>query len=210
MSSMVAKDSGGGDFELVDEGLYPAVCFSIVDIGMQEKPATYGGGKARQVVVTLEFPTVEIQTDEGPMPAHRSKFYTLSLHENANLRRDLESWRGKTFTEEELAGFDIVNVLAKPCNALIEHVTRNEKTRDVIGKIMKASQGQSTTTSKEPFFYDTMNHDEETFQRVPEWLQKKVVFANGQQHQPEASHAPGDGVDGDDIPFSPFEKRSLV
>jgi hypothetical protein len=40
------------------------------------------------------------------------------LFEAATLRKDLESWRGKSFTEEELAGFDMDNLIG--CTAKIE------------------------------------------------------------------------------------------
>jgi len=36
-----------------------------------------------------------------------SKRYTMSLGEQSTLRKDLESWRGKKFTPEELQGFDL-------------------------------------------------------------------------------------------------------
>ena len=45
------------------------------------------------------------------------KRYTLSLHEKAALRHDLESWRGKAFSFEELAGFDVERLIG--ANALI-------------------------------------------------------------------------------------------
>ena len=36
-----------------------------------------------------------------------ARVYTLCLHERAALRKDLESWRGRKFTEQELDGFDL-------------------------------------------------------------------------------------------------------
>ena len=47
-----------------------------------------------------------------------SKTYTASLFEMAALRKDLQSWRGMSFTEEELKGFDITKLLG--CTARIE------------------------------------------------------------------------------------------
>ena len=35
------------------------------------------------------------------------KDYKNSLHEKAGLRKDLEAWRGRRFTDAELAGFDL-------------------------------------------------------------------------------------------------------
>jgi hypothetical protein len=55
---------------------------------------------------------------EDGRPFGAFKTYTASLFEAATLRKDLESWRGKSFTEEELAGFDISNLIG--CTAKIE------------------------------------------------------------------------------------------
>ena len=43
------------------------------------------------------------------------KNYTLSWSEKANLRLDLQSWRGKPFTQEEMRRFDLKNVLGAWC-----------------------------------------------------------------------------------------------
>jgi hypothetical protein len=48
-------------------------------------------------------------------PFMLSKSYTLSLHEKASLRKDLESWRGKAFTEAELTGFDLEKLITVNC-----------------------------------------------------------------------------------------------
>jgi hypothetical protein len=51
-----------------------------------------------------------IVTDNGD-PMAISKNYTLMLAELASLRKDLQSWRGREFTKEELKGFQLSNVL---------------------------------------------------------------------------------------------------
>jgi hypothetical protein len=43
------------------------------------------------------------------------KNYTLSWSEKANLRLDLQSWRGKPFSPEEMRKFDLKNVLGAWC-----------------------------------------------------------------------------------------------
>jgi hypothetical protein len=43
------------------------------------------------------------------------KNYTFSWAEKANLRADLQSWRGKPFTQEEMRRFDLKNVLGAWC-----------------------------------------------------------------------------------------------
>ena len=40
-----------------------------------------------------------------------SKNYTLSLSEKSSLRLDLQTWRGRDFTAEELRGFELEKIL---------------------------------------------------------------------------------------------------
>jgi hypothetical protein len=57
------------------------------------------------------------------------KNYTFSWSEKANLRLDLQSWRGKPFTQEEMRKFDLKNVLGAWCMLnIIERAGQNGKT----------------------------------------------------------------------------------
>ena len=57
------------------------------------------------------------------------KTYTLSWSEKANLRLDLQSWRGKSFTQEELRRFDLKNVLGVWCQLnIMDQTSANGKT----------------------------------------------------------------------------------
>ena len=50
-----------------------------------------------------------------------ARVYTLSLHERAALRKDLESWRGRKFTEMELDGFDLEKLLGVNAQVAVTH-----------------------------------------------------------------------------------------
>jgi hypothetical protein len=56
------------------------------------------------------------------------KRYTLSLHEKANLRRELETWRGKKFTAEEGEGFDLEKLLGANCQLQVIHNEKDDGT----------------------------------------------------------------------------------
>jgi hypothetical protein len=80
-----------------------------------------------------------------------SKFYTASLGEKANLRADLKNWRGRDFTDEELAGFEAKNILGKPCMLSVvetesegktySNIANNTKDEVDIGKFVVKSFG---------------------------------------------------------------------
>jgi hypothetical protein len=110
--------------ELHPPGLTQAVCVFVEDVGFQK--TVYKGSEKvnRKVVIVWES---EAKMKDG-RPFLISKRYTASLFEKAQLRIDLESWRGRQFSQEELAAFDLDVV--KGANAFINivHETHNGKT----------------------------------------------------------------------------------
>ena len=55
-----------------------------------------------------------------------TKKYTASLNEKATLRGDLEAWRGKKFTKQELRGFDIEQLVGVNCQLQVVHTTLDD------------------------------------------------------------------------------------
>jgi hypothetical protein len=115
--ALIAKESGGSanTFFNVPSGMHLARCYRIIDLGTQE--SNYQGKISFLPKVMLQF-EVFGEDDEGkPLttpkgePLSVSKNFTLSLSEKATLRKDLQTWRGKEFTPEELRGFELKNVM---------------------------------------------------------------------------------------------------
>lgn len=124
--SIIAK-AEKSEFEklpLPDEGTVQAVCCGVWDLGMQ-KTNFKGEEKTRHKVVIawelnqlINAPT----SDYNGQPYMLSKTYTLSLYENAALRKDLESWRGRAFTEAELeTGVDMEKLYGVNCLIGVTH-----------------------------------------------------------------------------------------
>jgi hypothetical protein len=114
--AIVAKATGG-NFIPAPEGTHSAVCVDVVDLGLLE--VKWKNELKIQHKVKVVWQIDEDMQDGKPFLV--SKRYTLSLHEKAALRKDLEAWRGRAFTEEELKGFDVENVLGVPCLLNIIH-----------------------------------------------------------------------------------------
>ena len=95
---------GDNDFEKLTVGTYHGTCFRMVDLGTQD--TEYNGEKKKKHLVRLDFEITEslepedneVNMEDG-RPFGISRTYTASLFESANLRKELESWRGKSFTE---------------------------------------------------------------------------------------------------------------
>ena len=108
---LMAKDSGGGDYTPPPQGTHPAVCCAVIDLGTQHSEL-YDKWQ-QKVLLGWELDADPPRDDGAPHTAWRR--FTLSLHQKAGLRAVLEAWRGKNFTGEELAGFDLATVAGKGC-----------------------------------------------------------------------------------------------
>ena len=132
--------SSGGEFQQCPAGTHVARCIKLIDLGTQH--GEYQGKPTRreQIVVQWEVPGETIDTESGPQPMIVSKFYTNSLGEKANLRGDLETWRGLQFTPDELAGFDLMKILNAPALINVIHnehgaFAGGQRTTDFVGEI---------------------------------------------------------------------------
>lgn len=190
--SLIAKSSGNGDFEPIQQGTHIARCIRVYDLGTQQN--TMFNNSSHKVMLVFEIPDSKIENKDGEiMPMLQSKEYTLSLAEKANLRRDLISWRGKDFTEEEAAGFDVTKVLGAPCMLSIAH-KKNEKGKVYanITSIMKPPKGlECPPAAHEMFIYEIsegMSHNFKT--NIPEWVQNKIMKAEEFSIVPGAAQMP--------------------
>src|SRR5690349_18426253 len=133
MAILATDTGGGGDFTPVPAGTHFAVCDQVVDLGKQRIVSQmYGESIKHQVYIRWQIPAerVEWEVDgakkEGP--AVIGKTYTVSLGDKANLRKDLQAWRGKPFTPDELRGFDIAKLLGVPATITVTHTEKDGKT----------------------------------------------------------------------------------
>ena len=113
-----AKTSGG--MEPIPGGTYLAVCNTLIDLGDQYNEQY--GKTQRKVLIGWELPDETYEKDGETRCRQISSRYTASLDNRGKLKPDLESWRGRVFTQEELAGFD----LKKHCRRKlhVEHYQR--------------------------------------------------------------------------------------
>jgi hypothetical protein len=217
--ALIARESGGGGtFTPVPPGMYLARCYRIVDLGKQK--SEWQGKVNEQPKVMLQF-EVHGEDDAGkPLvtakgePMSISKNFTLSLAEKATLRKDLQTWRGKPFTPEELKGFQIDNVLgAWAMIAITKELGNNGKEYTNIANINSVPKAMKATLpeghNKCATFYIEAPDMElfETFsdnlrakiEASPEWQARKNVSYQKEQN----AFAKGSGFDDmdDDIPF---------
>lgn len=198
MGKIVLKDTGGSGVS-VPAGTHLAVCYRIVDIGRQ--PDT-GFGEKPKISIAWEIPGETIDVNGKQMPLTISRTYANSLNPKATLRLDLEKWRGKAFTKEELAGFELGNVLGKPCLITVE-VGENGKTR-VVG-VASIVKGMTAPKPVHPLVeYSITDGKNAVYNDLPEWLRRAcdecMEWQKPKANPTPESASPATPV-GDDVPF---------
>lgn len=119
-------------FQIAPAGTHLARLYRIIDLGTQMREYDGKVSMPRRAKFFWELHGEDaagkpLLTTEGK-PLIQSKEYSLSLGQKANLRRDLEAWRGKIFSDDELKGFDIKTVLGQFCMINISHRDKGGKT----------------------------------------------------------------------------------
>jgi hypothetical protein len=173
--SLIAKDTTGEKFPklpLPESGTTQAVCCAVWDLGNQLSTFKNDDGSDKyQHKIIIAWEIVEKinapESEYNGKPYMLNKKYTLSLGEKANLRKDLESWRGKPFTEAELRnGFDVQGLYGINCLLGIKHeADRNDPTKiyanvSAILPPMKGSEKLVPFRAKD--------------EAAPKWVQEKV------------------------------------
>lgn len=142
--AIVAKASGG-NYNPAPAGTHAAVCVDVVDLGVLE--VNFGGKTKKQHKINIVWQIDEMRDDGRPYQVQ--KRYTLSLHEKAGLRKDLESWRGRPFTPQELEGFDVETILSVGCMLNVIHNMKDGSTYANVAAVMKLPKGMPAPGMKE-------------------------------------------------------------
>jgi hypothetical protein len=195
---MKMPEPKAGDFERCPPGNHLAVCYEVIDMGTQETVFQNEVKQQRKVWIGWETPH-ETMSDGRPFVI--GKRYTLSGHEKGNLRKDLESWRGKAFADSDFGdnGFQIESVIGNACFLNVVHTEKDGKTYANIVSIASLPKGTvappltnaSTYVSLEPGEFDQAAFDslsdrmKETVMASPEY---KAIA--GGKSEPKAAKKP--------------------
>jgi len=199
----------GGTYEQPPTGPVAAVLTRIMDIGTHTDTSPMYGEQRRQQVVFMWEIAEPMMTDGRPFTVQ--SFYTLSMHEKANLRLMLESWRGKAFDVGEEIEIDAA--LGKACMLNIgESATGKAK----VLSVSRLPKGMPPPVAVGPtLLFRTDEPDWGVFEQLSDFHKGKIesseewprMKSHGQQTTEldaaaaTESNGPGAGDFDDDIPF---------
>jgi len=203
--SFFVEDSGK-EFKRCPPGAHLARCYRIVDIGTQK--TEYMGAVKHLHKVTFSWEIHAVDDDNNKLlmddgrPFSIFKSYTLSWSEKANLRLDLQSWRGKPFSQEELRRFDLKNVLGAWCMLnIIERAGKDGKTYSNVGGVTPVpamiKQGGLPEGVNKLELFNLQNPDMKMFETFSQGLKAKIEASP--EWQKMRNQVPG-------IPQTPIEE----
>jgi hypothetical protein len=213
--SFIVEDTGAS-FESTPSGMHLARCYRIIDLGTQKSEYLGQVKYLRKVMLGWEIHGTDdagtpLKMKDG-RPFAMFKNYTLSWAEKANLRADLQSWRGKPFTAEEMRRFDLKTILGAWCmlNVIEKQGTDGKMYVNVTGitpvPSMIKQAGMPTAVNKnEVFMIDAP--DMEIFKTFSDNLKKKIMGTPEWEKANSKSSAAGSAPaapaldEDDDIPF---------
>lgn len=167
------------EFKIAPTGSHLARLYRIIDLGTQKSEYMGKVNMLRKVKFFWELHGDDLKTDDGK-PLIQTRNYTLSLGDKASLRKDLESWRGKSFTDDELRGFDISKLLDKWCMVTVQHRTANNGNvyadavaiTPVPAIVQKAGVPQGVNPC---VLFDLQKFDQEVFDSLSQGLKDQIM-----------------------------------
>lgn len=176
--SIIAKNTGTVS-EPVPAGTHVARCYQMIEIGtVMESYLGQDPKPVRKVRIGWELPeeTKVFNPEKGEQPYVISKEFTLSMSEKANLRKALESWRGKGFSEDEAKAFDITKLISIPCLLNIIHkVSKDGRQYADIAAIMPLAKNTKCPPPENDVIclsYD--DFDKQVFSSLPDFIKDKM------------------------------------
>lgn len=174
--SMILECKESSDFKPHPEGIHPAVCVDVMDLGMVK--SEFQGQERMVHKVRLVFESEQI-TDDGRR-CTISKNFTASLHQKAKLAEFLGKWRGRPVLPGE--SIDLGKLIGANCTLVISHQ------QNAVGKVYGNIDAISKPTKK---LIASGGYDPAAArQRLAEWKAKAAVTSANAAAPKAAARAP--------------------
>jgi hypothetical protein len=174
--SLVLQAKATGDFKPHPEGIHPAVCVDVIELGLREEEFQ---GK-RKMVEKLRVVFESEQKLEDGRNCIISKNFTASLHPKARLAEFLAKWRGRPILPDE--SIDLRKLLGACCTLVISHQQNTQgQTYAVIDAVSKPTKKLVPSG-----YYDPAA----ARQRIEEWKAKQLGSVAAPRAYPSQSATP--------------------
>ena len=185
--------AAGGDFKEAPTGNHVARCIRLIDLGTQHGEYQGVPNVRNQVLITWELCNEPM---EDGKPFTISHFYTNSLNEKATMRAHLEAWRGRAFTDAECKGFDLMNVLGKPCMLTVIANDKGKSKVSAVGGMPKGMVAPEPVNKPSAFWIDEW--DDLAYEAIPKGI--KAIIEKSDEYKRRTGNSRFDDLT-DDKPW---------
>lgn len=180
----IVTQSEKKDFPKPKDGEYIAICYKLIDMGTHKNKH---GNMQPSIRLAWELHGDSIvgegtgYMDDGkPFSVDRVfNPYLGSPSKATKFREFLEKWRGRPFTEEELKGFDLTNLLGAACRITLATSTNDEgKEYQNVVSASPMMKGVAKPQQVNPSFLFLLpprgEFDQAKFDKLPEFMRKRI------------------------------------
>jgi hypothetical protein len=161
--SYVLQSKVGGDFKPHPEGIHPALCVDLIDLGLVE--SEWQGQRRLVNKLRLVFETE--QRGEDGRNCIITKTFTASLHPKAKLSEFIGKWRGRPVVPGE--SIDLSKLIGANCTLVISHQ------QNMVGRTYASIDAVSKPTKR---LVASGSYDPALArQRIAEWKAKEAGHA---------------------------------
>jgi hypothetical protein len=175
--TFLAKDTSK-KLPIIPADIHHGICVGVVDLGTHHSDRF--GKDIHKLLINFELPDQRMESEEGNRPRLISKRYTLSMHQKSTLRKDIESWLGKHFTDDELKnGWDLEQLLGKNAQIQIIHNPSNDGQVYANINTIMPYKGEVCEAETEFMFFSFDNGlEDELPANIPDWIQDIIKKSN--------------------------------
>lgn len=197
------------NFTPAPAGAHRAICIGFVDLGTQK--GNYQGKVTIRHQVRVRWELCDEMMENGK-PFTITKAYTWSMSDKSNLRKNLESWRGKPFEKADFGpeGFDTKKLLGVPCLITIVHADNNGRTYANIAGISPLPKGmERPSAAVNPLTYLALEpggFDKAVFESLPDQTKEQIKLSPEYQALVQGKRPPPSAIEtpeeyDEEIPF---------
>lgn len=181
-------------------GNHIARCYSVVDLGTHTEEGVYGVKANRKIRVSWELPDElhKFKEDRGEEPFSVHKTYNFVMGEKATLRKDLEAWRGKAFTPQEMDSFELKNLLGTACMVNVTHAEKANATYANVDGVSAIPKALKDVVKQKPqhntsVYYEVSMGQGKEFDALPDWMKQMIEKCREWNRKPASSTVEPEG-----------------
>lgn len=175
---------GGGNYEPMEPGTYPARVVQIIDLGLQNQRPFQGQEKppAREIAITYEFVDEFMKDENGEDQEDKPRWLTeiMPLH-NLSSERAKSTQRYNALDPNMVYDGDFSQLVDTPCNVtVVQNPGKGKNAGRIYENVTAVSAMRARDAKKcpelvnEPIVFDCDEPDMDSWEKLPAFVKNKI------------------------------------